>query len=211
VETTTELAFVTMARDDSILTLVVASLLIALTLFVPAVIQAAWLAIRNHRGSDAVQTQPAQRSAGDAYRGPVRQPSETDVLDCEWPSRIDTHRKHNGRSLEEENLWPGLEHPLPENRMLAVELLGDVGSSLTVRVFREHLAAETEDRVVREIALAAARIGGQEAMDLILGLKSHRSAMVREAAAAAYPETIKTRAESQNSNEMTSKDDLGAD
>jgi hypothetical protein len=195
VETTTELAFVTVGRDDSILTLVVASSLIAFTLFVPAVIAAAWRAIRNHRGSDAVQTQPAQRSAGEPCLGTGRFANETDLHDCEWPSRIYTRRKHNGHSLEEENLWPGLEHPLPESRMLAVELLGDVGSSLTVREFREHLATETEDCVVREIALAAARIGGHEAMDLILGLKSHRSAMVREAAGAAYAETIKTRAE----------------
>jgi HEAT repeat protein len=64
---------------------------------------------------------------------------------------------------------------------LAIELLGDSGVPSALAALRERLATERDPRVVVEIARATARIGGEQAMMILSGLKSHRSTLVREA------------------------------
>jgi len=207
VETTTEFAFLAAEKDGSLLTLVIAASLLALALFVPAVIMAAWRACRTLRRPDALWSQPAQQASA-VDHAVRRAPSETDVLDCEWPSPIDSHRQHNGRALEEQSLWQWLDHPASASRMLAIDRLAETGSSSTIRKFRERLDVEREDCVVAEIVRALARIGGREARELILRLKSHTSATVREAAERAFAETIRTRDEGKTPDEVVSRDEM---
>jgi len=93
----------------------------------------------------------------------------------------------------EEKVLFSLKHPIRENRVLAIKLLGEMKSRRAVCAFRELLVEEREPDVVIQVALAAARIGGREARELISGLKSHDSALVEEVAERLWRETLAGR------------------
>jgi hypothetical protein len=79
----------------------------------------------------------------------------------------------------QEKLIRALEHPIRENRMLAIQLLGDLRSRLAVPAFGAILREEDDFYVIREIARALSRIGTAESRELLRSLGQHRSALVR--------------------------------
>jgi HEAT repeat protein len=86
----------------------------------------------------------------------------------------------------EGKLLLALKHPIPENRMLAIQLLGERESRSAVSVFATILDQEEDPYVIRAIALALARIGTGESRTILGRLRSHRSVVVRKTAADAY-------------------------
>lgn len=82
----------------------------------------------------------------------------------------------------ETKLLLALAHPTRETRMLAIQQLGEIGSSLALVAFRDILVTEEDPQVVVAIAIATARIGGGEACELLSGLRHHKSAPVRSVA-----------------------------
>lgn len=89
----------------------------------------------------------------------------------------------------EEKVLFSLKHPIRENRVVAIKLLGEMKSQRAVSAFRDLLVKERDPDIVIQIAVAAARIGGREARELICGLKSHDSALVEEVAERLWRET----------------------
>jgi predicted amidophosphoribosyltransferase len=82
----------------------------------------------------------------------------------------------------EEKLLAALRHPIRENRMLAIQLLGDLRSQAALPVFRSMLETEQDFFVVREIARSLAKIGSAESEDIIRMLEDHKSRLVRKIA-----------------------------
>jgi len=74
--------------------------------------------------------------------------------------------QHDNLSYEE-NLLAALRHPIRENRMLAIQLLGDLRSQPALPLFRSMLETERDFCVVREIAWSLAKIGSAESEDII--------------------------------------------
>jgi hypothetical protein len=87
-----------------------------------------------------------------------------------------------GRLSYEEKLILALRHPLPENQLMAVRLLGDLRSTRAVEYFQEMLAADANFYLVREIVRSLRRIGTGEAEAIIMGLRGHPSRLVRKMA-----------------------------
>jgi HEAT repeat protein len=73
-----------------------------------------------------------------------------------------------------------LRHPIPENQMMAIQLLGELKSSSALPVLASMLCEEEDFFVIREIALALCRIGTRESWELIDGLRHHPSRLVRD-------------------------------
>jgi hypothetical protein len=82
----------------------------------------------------------------------------------------------------EEKLRAALRHPIRENRMLAIQLLGDLRSKPALPVFRSMLETEQDFYAVREIARSLAKIGSAESEDIIRTLEYHSSRLVRRIA-----------------------------
>jgi hypothetical protein len=82
----------------------------------------------------------------------------------------------------EEKLILALRHPLPENQLMAVRLLGDLRSTRAVSFFQEMLAGDTDFYLVREIVRSLRRIGTGEAAAIIVRLRAHPSRLVRKMA-----------------------------
>ncbi len=83
----------------------------------------------------------------------------------------------------EEKLLSALHHPIRENRMIAVQLLGDLRSRAAIPVFASLLESETDFYFLREIIRALGKIGNPESWRLIRLLQKHNSTLIREAAA----------------------------
>ena len=81
----------------------------------------------------------------------------------------------------EEKLLRALRHPIRENRMLAIQLLGELRSASALPAFEALLRDEEDPYVVREVARAVARIGGDEGRAMLHRLKAHRATIVRNA------------------------------
>ena len=82
----------------------------------------------------------------------------------------------------EEKLIAALRHPIRENRMLAIQLLGDLRSQAALPVFRSMLEKEQDFYVVREITRSLAKIGSAVSEDIIRTLEYHSSRLVRRIA-----------------------------
>ena len=80
----------------------------------------------------------------------------------------------------EQKLILSLRHPIPENQMMAIQLLGELKSSSALPALASMLCEEKDLFVIREIALALCRIGTRESWDLIDGLRQHPSRLVRD-------------------------------
>jgi hypothetical protein len=104
-----------------------------------------------------------------------------DACACQWPFCRRVGGDQDGWPIAEEFRLAG-EHRVRESCTLANERLGDLTDSSALAAFRERLATEGDLHVVVEIAHAVARIGGDEAAAILAGLKSHRSAVVRQVA-----------------------------
>ena len=83
---------------------------------------------------------------------------------CQWPFCEHPSLDFHGWPPDEK-LRLALTHPVRENRMLAIELLGESADPSALSAFREPLATESDPHILVEIARAVARIGGDEADD----------------------------------------------
>jgi hypothetical protein len=72
-----------------------------------------------------------------------------------------------------------LKHPIRENRMLAIQLLGERRCRGAIPAFEAILREETDPYVLGEIARASAWIGDDEGRTIVSRLRSHPSAVVR--------------------------------
>jgi len=80
----------------------------------------------------------------------------------------------------EEKLTLALRHPIRENRMLAIQLLGDLRSNSAVPVFSSIIQEENNFYVIREIVRSLRRIGGEKSKELLSALSKDRSKLVRD-------------------------------
>lgn len=87
----------------------------------------------------------------------------------------------------EEKLILSLKHPIRENRMMAIQLLGNLKSEKAVVALECMLESEEDFYVLRETIHALAGIGGAESMRIIRGLRNHPSRLVRIAAGREAP------------------------
>lgn len=92
--------------------------------------------------------------------------------------------EYQGLSYEQK-LIRALDHPIRENRMMAVRILGDLKSQAAVPALGALLDRESDYYVIRETVGALHKIGTSEAIRLIEGLQAHRSEMVRKLVMAA--------------------------
>ena len=83
----------------------------------------------------------------------------------------------------EEKLINALGHPVRENRMMAIQVLGELRSRKALPVFASILETEEDFYVIREIMLALEKIGGAESKKMLLCLKTHKSKLIRNLAA----------------------------
>jgi hypothetical protein len=84
-----------------------------------------------------------------------------------------------GRLPYEEKLILALKHPIRENRMLAIQLLGDLRSKKAISVFEAMLHDETDFYVIREV-VRSRKIGGKDSEQLLSSLSEHSSSLVRK-------------------------------
>jgi len=82
----------------------------------------------------------------------------------------------------EEKLIYTLRHPIRENRMMAIQSLGELESEEAVPVFASILETEKDFYVIREIILSLAKIGNKEGKSLIRRMRVHKSKLVRKIA-----------------------------
>jgi HEAT repeat protein len=83
----------------------------------------------------------------------------------------------------EGKLLLALKHPIRENRMLAIQLLGELKSRTAIPAFATIIDEEEDPYVLGAIARALARIGGHSTRALLAKLASHPSVIVRQTAA----------------------------
>lgn len=79
----------------------------------------------------------------------------------------------------EEKLILALSHPLKENRMMAICLLGDLKSRGAVAAFESLIKTETDFYVLREVARSLTKIGDGEGWRIVRQLREHPSDLVR--------------------------------
>jgi len=85
----------------------------------------------------------------------------------------------------EEKLLLALRHPIAENRMIAIEILGRIGYAPAVPLLARVLREDGDPYLLRAAVVALARIGNHEARALLEQATSHVSVIVRQAAAEA--------------------------
>jgi HEAT repeat protein len=81
---------------------------------------------------------------------------------------------------QEQKLIFALRHPIRENRMIAIQLLGDLKSPPAIAFFAPLLETEEDFYVLREIVRSLVKIGSREGKELIRKLENHPSKLVRE-------------------------------
>jgi len=85
----------------------------------------------------------------------------------------------------EQKLLMALHHPVRENRMMAIRILGDLTSQAAVPALGNLLEQEKDYYVIREIIGSLFKVGGTEAIQRIERLQGHPSEMVRKLSRAA--------------------------
>ena len=80
----------------------------------------------------------------------------------------------------EQKLLMALHHPIRENRMMAIRILGDLASQAAVPALGDLLECEKDFYVIREIIRSLLKIGGTESIQRIEWLQGHPSEMVRK-------------------------------
>lgn len=101
-----------------------------------------------------------------------------------------------GKSLDywkehpfEERLILTLHHPITEQRMLAIRILGQRRYGRAIPVFAEMIAAGQDVYTLREIVSALARINTPESRLLVDRLRVHPSPVVRGTCDRVFPES----------------------
>lgn len=79
----------------------------------------------------------------------------------------------------EEKLILALRHPLRENRMMAIRLLGELRSHTALALFESILKTEEDFYVVREVIYSLTKIGNESSKRIIQALRGHPSSLVR--------------------------------
>jgi HEAT repeat protein len=82
----------------------------------------------------------------------------------------------------ERKLLAALRHPVRENRLLAVQVLGRIPSRRAVPEFRRLLEAESDYYLLKEVLLALATIGTPQAIALLQEARRHSSRLVQKLA-----------------------------
>ncbi|MCU0583419.1 MAG: HEAT repeat domain-containing protein [Syntrophales bacterium] len=80
----------------------------------------------------------------------------------------------------EGKLIRALDHPVRENRMMAIRILGDLKAQAALPAFEKVLERETDYYVIREVVVALHKIGTTAAIRRIESLRGHPSTMVRK-------------------------------
>lgn len=80
----------------------------------------------------------------------------------------------------EEKLLHALSHPVRENRMMAIQLLGEIKSVKAVSAFASILESENDFYVIREMINSLKKIGSPEGIRLIQKQGGHPSRLVRK-------------------------------
>jgi hypothetical protein len=98
------------------------------------------------------------------------------VLEC-------PHCRYDLSSYErlayEEKLVLALRHPLRENRMMAIQLLGELKSQAALALFESMLKTEEDFYVVREVIYSLTKIGTERSKQIVQALLGHPSRLVR--------------------------------
>jgi HEAT repeat protein len=79
----------------------------------------------------------------------------------------------------EEKLVLALRHPLRENRMMAIRLLGELESQTALALFESILKTEEDFYVVREVIYSLTKIGSERSKRIVQALRGHPSRLVR--------------------------------
>jgi HEAT repeat protein len=81
----------------------------------------------------------------------------------------------------EEKLVLALRHPLRENRLMAIRLLGELKSQMALALFESMLKTEEDFFVVREVIYSLTKIGNENERNrqIIQALRDHPSRLVR--------------------------------
>ena len=79
----------------------------------------------------------------------------------------------------EEKLILSLRHRVRENRMMAIQLLGDLRSKRAVDAFEAILKTEEDFYIVRELVRSLRKIGSARSGRILEGLRNHPSRLVR--------------------------------
>jgi HEAT repeat protein len=82
-------------------------------------------------------------------------------------------RKFSNLSYEEK-LLVALRQPIPENRRLAIQILGELRSERVLPEFRKILEIEEDVFVVSEVVRALAAIGSERSLTLLAKAAQHR-------------------------------------
>jgi HEAT repeat protein len=82
----------------------------------------------------------------------------------------------------EDKLLLALNHPVRENRMMAIEVLGRLKSQRVVPAFQEIVAATEDFHVAQAIVEALTRIGGAASEAVLRNMENHPVRLVRELA-----------------------------
>lgn len=82
----------------------------------------------------------------------------------------------------EEKLINALRHPVRENRMMAIRLLGDLQSKAALPSLAAILETEEDFYVITVIIHALRKIDSEESRNMIRHLKTHKSRLVRKTA-----------------------------
>jgi HEAT repeat protein len=82
----------------------------------------------------------------------------------------------------EEKLMNALHHPLRENRMIAIQVLGELQSRSVLPLFASLLKTEEDFFVIREIMIALKKIGGPKSEEMLHRLEAHPSRLVKNEA-----------------------------
>jgi len=73
-----------------------------------------------------------------------------------------------------------LRHPIRENRMMAIQLLGDLKCRAAIPAFISILDSESDFYVVREVIRSLEKNDDDESRTVMNRLKSHQSKLVRD-------------------------------
>jgi HEAT repeat protein len=101
---------------------------------------------------------------------------DTECAHCSYLVEEDNARSYEAKLIR------ALTHPVRENRMMAIQLLGELRSTSALPVFASLLEEEVDFHVIREIAQALGRIGTRERRGMLRDLEHHRSSLVRRLA-----------------------------
>jgi len=82
----------------------------------------------------------------------------------------------------EEKLLLALQHPVREHRMIAIQILGQIGTCRAIPEFSKLLDSEDDFYLLREMLHATAKIDCPESVDLLLKAEKHPSKLVRDVA-----------------------------